>query len=163
MKYLLSSFLVLILLLACQPVQKPSPSIPETTESSYDSIAVKKYGADQYGMRQYVMAFLKKGPNRDRSDEEASALQTAHLKNIGRLAEEGKLALAGPFLDDGDIRGIYIFNVTTIEEAEALTKTDPAIAAGSLVMDLKPWYGSAGLMAVNDIHQTLQKTDISGE
>ena len=91
------------------------------------------------------MAFLKSGPNRDFSQEEAKQLQLKHLENIEKIAA-GKLVVAGPFLDDGEIRGIYIFNVKTIEEAEELTNTDPAIKAGSLVMDLKPWYGSAALM-----------------
>ena len=54
-------------------------------------------------------------------------LHIAHLKNITRLAKEGKPVVAGSFLDDGDIRGIYIFDVETIEEAKALTETDPAI------------------------------------
>jgi uncharacterized protein YciI len=127
----------------------------------YDSVAAQKYGADEYGMRTYVMAFLKAGPNRDRSPEESAALQKAHLENITRLAEAGKLSLAGPFLDGGALRGIYIFNVETIEEAEALTKTDPAIQAGSLIMELKPWYGSAALMSVNEIHGTLSKKSIT--
>ena len=120
-----------------------------------DSALARELGADEYGMKKYVMAFLKKGPNRDRSPEEAAKLQKAHLDNIGRLAKEGKLTLAGPFLDDDDIRGIYIFNVTSIEEAKTLTETDPAIHAGSLVMELRPWYGSAGLMKVNEIHGKL--------
>ena len=120
-----------------------------------DTALAAAIGADDYGMKQYVMAFLKKGPNRDRTPEEAAKLQKAHMDNIGRLATEGKLVLAGPFMDDGDIRGIYIFNVTTIEEAKKLTETDPAIQAGSLVMDLHPWYGSAALMKVNEIHSTL--------
>lgn len=135
----------------------------EPAESAviYDSIAAKKFGADEYGMRKYVMAFLKAGPNRDRSPEEAAALQKAHLQNIGRLAKAGKLALAGPFLDDGTLRGIYIFNVETVEEAEALTNTDPAVQAGSLVMELRPWYGSAALMMVNEVHGTLSKESIT--
>jgi uncharacterized protein YciI len=135
----------------------------EPAESAviYDSIAAKKFGADEYGMRKYVMAFLKAGPNRDRSPEEAAALQKAHLQNIGRLAKAGKLALAGPFLDDGTLRGIYIFNVETVEEAEALTNTDPAVQAGSLVMELRPWYGSAALMMVNEVHETLSKESIT--
>lgn len=112
-------------------------------------------GADDYGMKQYVMAFLKRGPNRDRTPAQAAELQKAHLENIGRLAEEGKLVLAGPFMDDGKMRGIYIFNVTTVEEAQELTATDPAIQAGSLVMELHPWYGSAALMKVNEIHESL--------
>lgn len=127
----------------------------------YDSLKAARYGADDIGMKKYVMAFLKKGPNRDRSEEEAAELQKAHLANIDRMAEEGKLMIAGPFLDDGEVRGIYIFNVETVEEAEALTNTDPAIQAGSLIMELRPWYGSAALMEVNDIHKTLAKQGLT--
>ncbi|MAT54454.1 MAG: hypothetical protein CMN32_08220 [Saprospirales bacterium] len=126
--------------------------------SQLDTALVRQTGADQYGMRQYVMAFLKAGPNRDLSKEEAAKLQMAHLENIGRMADAGKLVLAGPFMDDGELRGIYIFNVPTIEEARALTESDPAIQAGSLVMELKPWYGSAALVLVNDLHKKLQAT-----
>ena len=128
----------------------------DLTEVSYDSVLAKTYGADDYGMKTYVMAFLKRGPNRDLDSVEAMALQMSHLENIKRLAEEGKLALAGPFLDDGEIRGIYIFNVDNLEEAEKLTNSDPAIQAGSLVMELKEWYGSAALVGINDTHQRLR-------
>jgi uncharacterized protein YciI len=80
------------------------------------------------------------------------------MENIGRMAKEGKLVLAGPFLDDGQLRGIYIFNVETIAEAEALTNTDPAIKAGRLVMELHPWYGSAAVQEINGIHGRLMKS-----
>ncbi|MCF7825440.1 MAG: YciI family protein [Candidatus Marinimicrobia bacterium] len=123
----------------------------------YDSLAAKAYGADDYGMRKYVIAFLKRGPNRDISPEKAKELQAAHLKNIHAMAEAGKLVLAGPFFGNDDLRGLYFFNVETIEEAEALTHSDPAIQAGSLVMELKEWYGSAALLAVNQIHTTIAK------
>lgn len=123
----------------------------------YDEKLAAEVGADDYGMRKYVMAFLKRGPNRDRSKEEADALQAAHMENIGRLAEEGLLSLAGPFFGDGELRGIYIFNVDSIEEAERLTNTDPAIKAGSLKMELMEWYGSAALMKVNEIHSQVAK------
>ena len=153
---------------ACEPApsEAPAEEMPNEkveTENGYDAEAAAKYGADEYGMRSYVMAFLKRGPNRDMDSTQAAELQQAHLKNIVRLAEAGKLSLAGPFLDDGDIRGIYIFNVATVEEAEELTNTDPAIKAGSLVMELKPWYGSAAVMAVNEIHRTLEKNSVAGE
>ncbi len=134
---------------------------PASKELGYDSLAAQKYGADDYGMKKYVMAFLKRGPNRDLDSAAAMELQMAHLKNIGRMAEEGKLVLAGPFFGDGDLRGIYIFNVGNIAEAEALTNTDPAIEAGSLEMELLEWYGSAALMAVNDIHKTLAKKGVT--
>ncbi|PHL00555.1 hypothetical protein CGL56_04640 [Neolewinella marina] len=111
-------------------------------------------------MRPYVMALLKAGPNRSSDSTAAAELQRAHMANIDRLAEEGKLVLAGPFLDDGDLRGIYVFDVATVEEARELTATDPAIAAGSLVMELHPWYGSAGLMGLNDLHHRLQAAPV---
>lgn len=159
----MSLALVVICFWACEPREKEckDEKMFETTrESAYDSTYAKQLGADDYGMKSYVMAFLKKGPNRDQDSATRSDLQRAHLDNITRLANEGKLVMAGPFLDDGDIRGIYIFNVTTVEEAEKLTNSDPAIKAGSLVMELHPWYGSAGLMEVNEIHKKIAKVKI---
>ncbi len=124
-----------------------------------DTALAKQLGADEYGMKQYVMAFLKSGPYRSQSKEEAARLQKAHLDNIGRMAKEGKLLVAGPFMDNGEVRGIYIFNVTSLEEAKALTETDPAIQAGSLTMELRPWYGSAALMKVVEIHNSLPQKE----
>jgi uncharacterized protein YciI len=129
----------------------------DSTHVEYDSIYAQQLGADDYGMHQYVMALLKAGPNRDKSKEEVAELQKGHMANIKRLANEGLLVLAGPFLDDGDLRGIYIFDVRTIEEAQKLTATDPAIESGLLIMELHPWYGSAGLMEVQEIHKTIAK------
>ena len=126
-------------------------------QSRYDAALAAKLKADDNGMRPYVMALLKAGPNRNRPREEAQKLQAAHMANINRLAAERKLLLAGPFADDGVLRGIYIFDVPTVAEAEALTRTDPAIQAGQLVMELHPWYGSAALMMVNEIHQQIEK------
>lgn len=123
----------------------------------FDSLYAQKLGADDYGMRSYVMAFLKSGPNRDQTEEEAQELQAAHMANIGRLADEGTLVLAGPFLDNGDLRGIYIFAVESVEEAEVLTAIDPAIKAGRLIMELHPWYGSAAVMEVGEIHEKISK------
>ena len=82
------------------------------------------------------------------------------MANIGRLAKAGKLVLAGPFLEEGELRGIYIFNVVSIEEAKALTASDPAIQAGSLIMELKTWYGSAALTEMNELHKIMSKTSM---
>jgi uncharacterized protein len=123
----------------------------------FDAALAQKLGADKMGMKKYVMAFLKRGPNRPTDPAEAKKLQAGHMANIGRMAKEGKLILAGPFLDNGELRGIYIFNVESVAEAEALTKTDPAIQAGSLVMELHPWYGSAAVQEVNAIHEKIAK------
>ncbi len=126
----------------------------------YDSVLAGELGADAYGMKQYVMAFLMRGDSSSSDSAEAARLQRAHLDNITRMAEEGKLLLAGPFLDNTDLRGIYIFNVATIEEAEELTGSDPAIKAGVLKMELHPWYGSATLQKLNKMHARIQADSI---
>jgi uncharacterized protein YciI len=123
----------------------------------FDAQAAESFGANENGMKKYVIAFLKRGPNRPTDPKKAEELQAAHMKNINRMAAEGKLVLAGPFMEDGDLRGIYIFSVATLAEAEELAKTDPAVRAGSLVMELKGWYGSAALMAINGIHKKLTR------
>ncbi|UPT65693.1 MAG: YciI family protein [Sphingobacteriales bacterium JAD_PAG50586_3] len=133
----------------------------QTAKPAYDSLLAKKLGADDYGMKQYVMALLKKGPNRTQDSTTAANIQAGHMKNIGRMADEGTLVVAGPFEDDWDVRGIYIFNVATVEEAQKLTATDPAIKSGRLVMELHPFYCSAALMQVNAIHKTLQKNSLT--
>ncbi len=127
-------------------------------QASYDSLLARRLGADAYGMRTYVMAFLKAGPNRNQDSATAARLQQAHLANIHRMAREGKLVIAGPFLDDTSLKGIYIFNVGSVGEAQALTETDPAIKAGRLTMELHLWYGSAALQVVNEIHPRIQST-----
>jgi len=152
-------------LLSCSNQELEDQQLPELAQENievlvFDSLKAAKYGADDYGMKSYVIAFLKKGPNRDIDSTEAYMLQRAHLDNIGKMAEAGKLVLAGPFYGNDDLRGIYIFDVETVEEAEALTETDPAIKAGSLVMELKQWYGSAALMEVGEIHSSIAKEEI---
>lgn len=159
---LVLAILLLVCVFACKnTLEETQTEIkPETNTMSkpvFDSVKAANYGADEYGMKQYVMAFLRKGPNRSTDKAVADSLQKAHLDNISRMAEEGKLVVAGPFLNDGDLRGIYIFNVATIEEAKQLTETDPAIVAGSLTMELIPWYSSAALIEINELHKTLAK------
>ncbi|WP_299594668.1 YciI family protein [uncultured Microbulbifer sp.] len=126
-------------------------------QPGYDGQLAAELGADNYGMHRYVMALLKAGPNRDLDKKAAAELQRAHMANIQRLAEEGVLVLAGPFLDGGALRGIYVFDVDTVEEAKKLTETDPAVKAGSLVMELHPWYGSAAIKSINDLHKRIAK------
>jgi uncharacterized protein YciI len=127
----------------------------------YDAQLAQKLGADEYGMKRYVMVFLKEGPNRLKDSAARVQLQMAHLKNILRLANEGKLIVAGPFLDKQDIKGIFIFNVSTMDEAKKLTETDPAVKAGTLIMELHPWYGSAALVESFEIHKKIEKKNVA--
>jgi len=132
----------------------------QKTTDDYDYELAMKLGADNYGMKKYIMAFLYRGTNHSVDSLESIKLQRAHLDNIKRLTEEGKLILAGPFLDNEDLRGIYLFDVGTIEEAKKLTETDPVIKEGVLFMKLRPWYGSASLIEIRRLHKRISKEKI---
>ena len=141
----------------CAPGQTEKNGDAPKTNQSFDAELARKFGADDYGMRQYVFVVLKTGKAKIEDAEKRKELQAGHMKNISRLAEEGKLVLAGPFMEGGDLRGIYIFNVKTLEEAAELVKTDPAIKAGLFDVEMTRWYGSAALMNVNETHKKIQK------
>lgn len=133
-------------------------SFSSFSQEQYDENLATKLGADDYGMRKYVMAFLLRGDRvSEYSDAERADIQSGHMANIGKMAEMGKLIVAGPFMGNDDLRGIYIFDVQTLEEAKELTETDPAIKAGVLKMDLKEWYGSAALMLLPEMYPKVTK------
>ena len=157
MKNLLLLSGLFIELIACNQLQEKQVGPVADETLGYDSLLAVETNADDYGMRRYVMALLKEGPNRDQDSTEVARLQRAHLANITRMAEEGKLVLAGPFFDDWEVKGIYIFAVESIEEAQELTRSDPSIQAGRLIMELHPWYGSAALVKTGEMHERLAK------
>lgn len=95
-------------------------------------------------MQQYFLVLLKKGPNRATDKEEADSLQELHLQHMGRMYEEGYADLMGPFGDDGDIRGIIIYNTPTMEIADSLAHLDPLIRSGGLVAEIHPWWAGKG-------------------
>ena len=81
-----------------------------------------------------------------------------HFSNMGRLAKEGKLVLAGPLDRVDGWRGLYIFNTADIEEAKRWTETDPVIIKGEMIGEYHKYYGSAALMMVNEIHEKVAET-----
>lgn len=96
----------------------------------------------------YVFTFLVSGPQPEANAERAFELQAAHLANIRRLADERKLLIAGPFGEprpDARRRGIFVFDVASVDEALELCATDPAIAAGALAVEAAPWRCAAPL------------------
>jgi len=132
-----------------------------TKNPNYDAALARKVGADKSGMRSYVLAILKTGPkDAEITGDERKKMFEGHFANINRLATEGKLAIAGPFgKNEKTFRGLYIFNVKTVEEAQALVNTDPVIKSGMMIAELVPWYGSAALMEVNRIHNTITENN----
>jgi len=135
-----TSFLFLLLLFITAIVTA------QTINPNYDEALAKKLGADEYGMKPYVLVILKTGENTSATTEETSSAFRGHMENINRLVDEGKLIVAGPLgKNDKTYRGIFILDVPTVEEAANLVQTDPAVKAKLLDVELFPWYGSAAL------------------
>ncbi|NOX59382.1 MAG: hypothetical protein GXP29_11070 [Planctomycetes bacterium] len=118
----------------------------------------EKKAAVPPNMTQYFVGILYRGEKwTPEITEDTMTLQKAHRANIGRLAESGKLVLAGPFGDNGDMRGLFFFDVKTMQEARELVSTDPAVKAGRLRVDLHPWWGTTALRDVVKKHDKLKK------
>lgn len=128
---------------------------------TYDEALAKKLGADDYGMKTYVLCILKTGSNTTATAEERKKYFEGHMTNINNLANENKLVVAGPFMkNDKNYRGIFIFNCATIEEAEKLVNSDPAVQAKIFEADLTVWYSSASLGLIKEMHDKIAKTKI---
>ncbi|QRM88601.1 hypothetical protein FG167_04950 [Lacinutrix sp. WUR7] len=95
-------------------------------------------------MQKYFMAFLKKGPIRSQNEEVDKGLQEEHLEHLSRMYDEGFADLIGPFGDDGDIRGITVYNVPTKKMADSLANLDPMVQAGRLKIEMHPWWCAKG-------------------
>tara|TARA_R110002050_G_scaffold248050_2_gene385840 strand:+ start:201 stop:695 length:495 start_codon:yes stop_codon:yes gene_type:complete len=117
----------------------------ELTEKGFQTFDyVDEKTGDTILMQQYFIAFLKTGPNRSQSKEAADSLQSLHLAHLGSMYEEGLADISGPFGDDGDIRGITIYNVPTQKMADSLANMDPMVKSGRLQIEIHPWWAAKG-------------------
>lgn len=139
------------------PANAEPAEAAEAPASQYDEALARSLGADDNGMRPYVLAILRTGPTPLPPGEERTAMFQGHFANMKRLVEEGKLVLAGPLDGTDGRRGIFVLAVTDIEEARRLVATDPVIEKGEMVADLHKYYGSAALMTVNELHGKITK------
>ena len=95
-------------------------------------------------MQQYYMAFLKLGNVRNQNEEESERLQEEHLAHLSKMYELGYADISGPFGDNGEIRGVTIYNVPTMEMADSLANADPMVKAGRLQIEIHPWWAAKG-------------------
>ena len=127
--------------------------------NSYDSALAKKLQADDYGMKSYILVVLKKGSATDTSKAARTTAFRGHMANINKLVAENKLVLAGPMGDnDKHYEGIFVFNTANIDEAKQWVDSDPAIQAKYLDAELYPWYCTAALQQIPELHEKVAKT-----
>ncbi|AWA30147.1 hypothetical protein HYN48_08670 [Flavobacterium magnum] len=145
---------LILLLVTCTALQ----AFCQESKPVYDEALAKKLNADSHGMRKYVFCLLRTGSNTSASQQEMTALFEGHMANINKMAADGKLSVAGPFgKNDRNYRGIYIFNVDSIEEAKALTENDPAIKANVLEAEFTLFYCTAALQQIPELHEKIAK------
>jgi hypothetical protein len=143
---------ILALVLATFAVAVPAQKAADAAAPDYDARLARQLGADEHGMRHYVLVLLRSGrhPVPDGAER--------NMANIRRLASAGKLVLAGPLDGKEGLRGMFVFAVSDINEAKKLVGTDPVIARGEMVAEYHAYYGSAALMQVNEIHRRVARS-----
>ncbi len=130
----------------------------QTKISGYNRALADSLGADERGMKMYVLVILKTGPRPDVSQPVRDSLMKGHFGFINRMSDKGLLVMAGPLdKNERQYRGIYVFNVPPVEQAKAMAKEDPSIQAGYFDVELFGFYGSAALPMHVPIHNTIQK------
>ena len=151
------AFLIAIVFFAIagMPVAFAQEAQSSASKTVADPQLAKQLGADEHGMRKYVLVILKTGPHRVPDGPARDKMFEGHFANIKRLADAHKLVLAGPFGDKNDWRGLFVFAVETPDEAAALVATDPVIKSGEMVAEYHTLYSTAALMAVTGIHKKI--------
>ena len=146
-----------LLTLAATTVLAAAPAAAQQPPPPYDAELATRLGADDRGMRRYVLVLLKTGPNRVPDGPERTEMFRGHFANMKRLADEGQLVLAGPLDGVDGWRGLFVFAVPGIDEARQLAATDPVLVKGEMVAEYHAYYGSAALMLVREVHDRLAK------
>ncbi|MDO5510449.1 MAG: YciI family protein, partial [Weeksellaceae bacterium] len=128
-------------------------------QSTYNEALARELGADEYGMKQYWMVFLKTGSNTTADTPIMQKAMSSHMQNIHNMSDAGILVAAGPFgKNQENYRGVYIFEHLDESELRAWLQKDNAVEIGIFSFEILPWYGSAALPKYLDYHKQIEKT-----
>jgi uncharacterized protein YciI len=71
--------------------------------------------------------------------EAESSIISDHYDYLVRLRDQGKLVVAGPSAVAGDTIGIGVLDVASADEARAIVAADPAVTAGVMTAEIRPF------------------------
>jgi uncharacterized protein YciI len=141
-------FLLALLTICLNSCNDSKQESKQTTDNKEKSSSVYDLESDttvySEEMKRFWLVLLKKGPNRNQDSTSRAKIQAAHLGNIGRLAKEGKIIMAGPIGVDNDLQGIFLMNCKDSTEVAQFVNTDTAVITGRLVMEYYPWWSAKG-------------------
>jgi len=124
----------------------------------FDKNLAEKLGADDWGMKSYIFVVLKTGSVQISDSAKRAEMFRGHFENINKLAEEGKMVLAGPIgKNEKSYRGIFVFNTDNEDEVKEMLEGDPTIVNGIFDVEIYKWYASAALMQLNELHKKISK------
>jgi uncharacterized protein YciI len=128
MKAILLPVLILLTAFSARAQQKFDVTIADST----------------YHMKQYWFVLYTKGDSAPLDSATNAITLKAHLEHQQEQAKRGLIVMAGPFGDDGDWRGILLYDCDSKEEVEGYLRMDPYVRAGQLKFEVHPWYGAVG-------------------
>ena len=136
-------------------------SFANAQNSAFDQKLADSLGADERGMKTYLLVILKTGPkDKEINDKkQRDELFKGHFSNMSEMVKAGKLKLAGPFATKNELgyRGIFLLDVKDEEEAKALLQNDPTIKTGIFDVEILPWFGSAAIPMHLKYHEKISK------
>lgn len=132
--------------------------ISQDENPDFDKSLAEKLGADEMGMKSYILVILKTGSAQITDSTKRKEMFKGHFENINKLAEQGKMVLAGPISkNDKTYRGIFVFDVANEDEVKKLMEGDPTITNGIFDVEYYKWYASAALNEIYSIHRKISK------
>lgn len=140
MKILLSVITILAIVLCACTHHEQKKAITESAKYDLESDTT----VHTKEMKRFWLVELKKGPNRNQDSVSRAKIQAAHIANIERLAQEGKIIMAGPIGVEDDLQGIFLMNCKDSTEVESFVKKDTAVMTGRLIMKYYPWWTVKG-------------------
>ena len=144
------SSLLLILALATGAMAEPAYA-QGAASPAFDAALAQRTGANENGMRGYVLVLLKSSDTPVPKGEARDAMFRGHFANMKRLADAGVLVMAGPLDGQQGRRGLFVMAVPDIETAKTHVATDPVIVQGEMVAEYHRFYSSAALMLIPEL------------
>ncbi len=149
---------LLIFSLASWGCSTKEPQKKNLVHAEYDEALANQLGADQYGMKNYIVCFLKPGKLKIISQDTHNKIKSENKEFIRQLVKNGHLVMLGHFTENKSFRMQLVLNVSTVKDAQELVSELPKVKEGLLIPEFTPWYGPAALAELKSIHNKISKT-----